>query len=149
MTLVKSNKIRARTAAAGTVASATPAQRPLQRRRIAGEDKLSERIAAATVVWCAGMQAHPLTGRFPVERDRLVRGIHPVETQCRKLMKDLLTPGPVRLQAQLVDSSAIEAAACRGRSVGIPLNVSSQTLFGSGTVRTSPGTVENLLGPSE
>lgn len=32
-----------------------------------------ERIAAATVVWCAGMQAHPLTARFPVERDRLGR----------------------------------------------------------------------------
>jgi NADH dehydrogenase len=32
-----------------------------------------ERIDAATVVWCAGMQAHPLTGRFPVERDRFGR----------------------------------------------------------------------------
>jgi NADH:ubiquinone reductase (H+-translocating) len=32
-----------------------------------------ERIPAATVVWCAGMQAHPLTGRFPVERDRFGR----------------------------------------------------------------------------
>jgi NADH:ubiquinone reductase (H+-translocating) len=32
-----------------------------------------ERIAAATVVWCAGMQAHPLTARFPVARDRLGR----------------------------------------------------------------------------
>lgn len=32
-----------------------------------------ERIAAATVVWCAGMQAHPLTGRFPVVRDRFGR----------------------------------------------------------------------------
>ena len=32
-----------------------------------------ERIDAATVVWCAGMQAHPLTARFPVQRDRLGR----------------------------------------------------------------------------
>ena len=32
-----------------------------------------ERIDAATVVWCAGMQAHPLTGRFPVDRDRFGR----------------------------------------------------------------------------
>lgn len=32
-----------------------------------------ERIAAATVVWCAGMQAHPLTRRFPVARDRFGR----------------------------------------------------------------------------
>jgi NADH dehydrogenase len=32
-----------------------------------------ERIDAATVVWCAGMQAQPLTGCFPVERDRFGR----------------------------------------------------------------------------
>jgi NADH:ubiquinone reductase (H+-translocating) len=32
-----------------------------------------ERIDAATIIWCAGMQAHPLTGRFPVERDRFGR----------------------------------------------------------------------------
>lgn len=32
-----------------------------------------ERIAAATVVWCAGMQAHPLTKLFPIERDRFGR----------------------------------------------------------------------------
>jgi NADH dehydrogenase len=32
-----------------------------------------ERIAAATVVWCAGMQAHPLTRRFPVPHDRFGR----------------------------------------------------------------------------
>ena len=29
-----------------------------------------ERIDAATIVWCAGLEAHPLTARFPVERDR-------------------------------------------------------------------------------
>lgn len=32
-----------------------------------------ERIDAATVVWCAGMRAHPLTEQFHVERDRLGR----------------------------------------------------------------------------
>ncbi len=32
-----------------------------------------ERVDTATVVWCAGMQAHPLTARFPVTRDRLGR----------------------------------------------------------------------------
>jgi len=32
-----------------------------------------ERIEAETVVWCAGMRAHPLTAAFPVERDRLGR----------------------------------------------------------------------------
>ncbi|MFZ3235862.1 MAG: FAD-dependent oxidoreductase, partial [Stellaceae bacterium] len=32
-----------------------------------------ERIDAATTVWCAGMQAHPLTARFSVERDRFGR----------------------------------------------------------------------------
>ena len=31
------------------------------------------RIAADTVVWCAGMRAHPLTAQFPVERDRAGR----------------------------------------------------------------------------
>ena len=32
-----------------------------------------ERIEARTVVWCAGMQASPLTRLFPVERDRFGR----------------------------------------------------------------------------
>jgi NADH dehydrogenase len=32
-----------------------------------------ERIAAATVVWCAGMRASPLTEQLPVARDRLGR----------------------------------------------------------------------------
>jgi NADH dehydrogenase len=32
-----------------------------------------EQIPTQTVVWCAGMQAHPLTRRFPVERDRFGR----------------------------------------------------------------------------
>jgi NADH dehydrogenase len=32
--------------------------------------KSGEEIPAATVVWCAGMRANPLTGLFPVERDR-------------------------------------------------------------------------------
>jgi NADH dehydrogenase len=40
----------------------------------AGADLTSgERIAAETVVWCAGMQANPLTTCFPVARDRLSR----------------------------------------------------------------------------
>jgi NADH:ubiquinone reductase (H+-translocating) len=32
-----------------------------------------ERIDAATIVWCAGMAAHPLTASFPVDRDRFGR----------------------------------------------------------------------------
>jgi NADH:ubiquinone reductase (H+-translocating) len=32
-----------------------------------------ERVAAATAVWCAGLQAHPLAARLPVERDGLGR----------------------------------------------------------------------------
>jgi NADH dehydrogenase len=40
-----------------------------------------ERIEAATVVWCAGMRAHPLASAFPVERDRL--GRLPVETTLK------------------------------------------------------------------
>lgn len=40
-----------------------------------------ERIEAATVVWCAGMRAHPLAAAFPVERDRL--GRLPVEATLK------------------------------------------------------------------
>lgn len=40
-----------------------------------------ERIAADTVVWCAGMRAHPLTAEFPVERDRA--GRLPVEPSLK------------------------------------------------------------------
>jgi NADH dehydrogenase len=40
-----------------------------------------ERISAATVVWCAGMQSHPLTAQFPVERDRM--GRLPVEPSLK------------------------------------------------------------------
>ncbi|MGH9809298.1 MAG: NAD(P)/FAD-dependent oxidoreductase, partial [Terriglobia bacterium] len=32
-----------------------------------------ERIEAATIVWCAGMRAHPLCSRFPVLQDRFGR----------------------------------------------------------------------------
>jgi NADH:ubiquinone reductase (H+-translocating) len=32
-----------------------------------------ERIDAATIVWCSGIEAHPLTRRFPVEPDRFGR----------------------------------------------------------------------------
>ncbi|MCJ0903740.1 NAD(P)/FAD-dependent oxidoreductase [Rhodococcus sp. ARC_M6] len=32
-----------------------------------------EVVPAATVIWCAGMKANPLTSQFPVERDRLGR----------------------------------------------------------------------------
>ncbi|WP_336880137.1 NAD(P)/FAD-dependent oxidoreductase [Rhodococcus globerulus] len=32
-----------------------------------------EMVPAATVIWCAGMKANPLTAQFPVERDRLGR----------------------------------------------------------------------------
>jgi len=42
-----------------------------------GKDSVSlssgERLAAATVVWCAGMRASPLTEQLPVARDRLGR----------------------------------------------------------------------------
>lgn len=35
--------------------------------------KSGEEILTATVVWCAGMRAHPLTQQLPVERDRFGR----------------------------------------------------------------------------
>jgi NADH dehydrogenase len=44
--------------------------------------RTGERVTAATVVWCAGFQAHPLGARFPVERDRL--GRLPVDS-CLKI----------------------------------------------------------------
>jgi NADH:ubiquinone reductase (H+-translocating) len=40
-----------------------------------------EQLAAATVVWCAGMRASPLTEQIPVARDRL--GRLPVDDQLR------------------------------------------------------------------
>ena len=45
----------------------------------AGADlSTGERIAAETVVWCAGMEASPLTACFPVARDRVGRlPVHP------------------------------------------------------------------------
>ncbi|MBX7075257.1 MAG: FAD-dependent oxidoreductase [Pirellulales bacterium] len=43
--------------------------------------KGGEKLAAATVVWCAGMRANPLTELFPVERDRW--GRLPVDESLR------------------------------------------------------------------
>lgn len=42
-----------------------------------------ERVSAATVVWCAGMAANPLTSQVPVERDRF--GRLPVDA-CLKIV---------------------------------------------------------------
>ena len=51
-----------------------------------------EQIAAATIVWCAGMRANPLTERFPAERDRF--GRVPVDRFMQvEGMKDIFAAG--------------------------------------------------------
>jgi len=53
-----------------------------------------EAIAAATVVWCAGMRANPLTELFPVTRDRL--GRIPVDHSMKvEGMPDVFAAGDV------------------------------------------------------
>src|SRR5260370_6803985 len=41
--------------------------------RSGGTFSTGEKIPAATIVWCAGMRANPLTELFPVRRDRFGR----------------------------------------------------------------------------
>jgi NADH dehydrogenase len=75
-----------------------------------------ERIAASTVVWCAGMQAHPLTARFPVERDRL--GRLPVDP-CLKIkgMAAEFAAGDVAWLA--IDATHLSVMSCQhGRPMG-------------------------------
>jgi NADH dehydrogenase len=53
-----------------------------------------EKIAAATIVWCAGMRANPLTERFPAKRDRF--GRVPVDRFMKvEGMKDIFAAGDV------------------------------------------------------
>ncbi len=75
-----------------------------------------ERIATATVVWCAGMQASPLTACFPVERDRL--GRLPVD-HCLKVkgMPAEFAAGDVAWLP--IDGSHLSVMSCQhGRPMG-------------------------------
>jgi NADH:quinone reductase (non-electrogenic) len=66
-----------------------------------------EEIAAATVVWCAGMRANPLTRLFPVEHDRL--GRLPVDEFMRvRRMANVVTKGVAAKQTkQLINCQRI------------------------------------------
>jgi NADH dehydrogenase len=53
-----------------------------------------EKIAAATIVWCTGMRANPLTGRFPAKHDRF--GRTPVDRFMKvEGMTDIFAAGDV------------------------------------------------------
>jgi len=75
-----------------------------------------ERIAAKTVVWCAGMRAHPLAAQFPVERDRL--GRLPVEPTLKvKGLAAEFAAGDVA--SFLIDGTHSSVMSCQhGRPMG-------------------------------
>ncbi|MBI2826075.1 MAG: NAD(P)/FAD-dependent oxidoreductase [Planctomycetia bacterium] len=75
-----------------------------------------ERIAAATVVWCAGMRAHPLTKRFPVERDCF--GRVPVD-ECLRVVgvPHVFAAGDVA-RAMMDDTHASVMSCQHGRPMG-------------------------------
>lgn len=75
-----------------------------------------EFIPARTVVWCAGMQADPLTQLFPVERDRW--GRLPVDEFLRvNGMPGLFAAGDVA--AMLIDGEHLSVMSCQhGRPMG-------------------------------
>lgn len=75
-----------------------------------------EVIPAATVVWCTGMRASPLTGRFPVERDRF--GRVPVDGFMKvRGMEGVFAAGDVA--AAMLDDSHTSVISCQhGRPMG-------------------------------
>jgi NADH:ubiquinone reductase (H+-translocating) len=75
-----------------------------------------EEIAAATVVWCAGMRANPLAGLFPVERDRF--GRIPVDAFMRvEGAANVFAAGDVA-RAQMDDRHASVMSCQHGRPMG-------------------------------
>jgi NADH dehydrogenase len=78
--------------------------------------KSGERIAAATVVWCAGMRANSLTRLFPVEHDRF--GRMPVDEFMRvKDVKNVFAAGDVA-SAMMDDCHASVMSCQHGRPMG-------------------------------
>jgi NADH:ubiquinone reductase (H+-translocating) len=75
-----------------------------------------ERIPAATVVWCAGMRANPLTRLFPVERDRF--GRLPVDDFLRvKGVPGVFAAGDVA--SAMMDNHHVSVMSCQhGRPMG-------------------------------
>jgi NADH:ubiquinone reductase (H+-translocating) len=83
-----------------------------------GEATLStgEKLAASTVVWCAGMRANPLTADLGVERDRL--GRLPVDDYLRvDGVQDVFAAGDVA--AAKMDDTHLSVMSCQhGRPMG-------------------------------
>ncbi|HEY7387322.1 MAG TPA: NAD(P)/FAD-dependent oxidoreductase [Bryobacteraceae bacterium] len=73
-------------------------------------------IPAATVVWCAGMQANPLTRQFPVERDRF--GRLPVDEFMKvKGIANVFAAGDVA--SAMMDDTHTSVMSCQhGRPMG-------------------------------
>lgn len=73
-------------------------------------------LPAATVVWCAGMRANPLTAQIPVERDRL--GRLPVDDYLRVIgVPAVLAAGDVALAR--MDDDHLSVMSCQhGRPMG-------------------------------
>jgi NADH dehydrogenase len=78
--------------------------------------KSGEEIPSATVIWCAGMRANPLTQLFPVERDRF--GRLPVDAFMRvKGVANVFAAGDVAW-AMMDDSHASVMSCQHGRPMG-------------------------------
>ncbi|HET8608529.1 MAG TPA: FAD-dependent oxidoreductase [Burkholderiales bacterium] len=75
-----------------------------------------EIIAAATIVWCAGMHASPLTELFPVERDRFGR-VAVDEFMKVKGMENVFAAGDVAV-AQISNGHASVMSCQHGRPMG-------------------------------
>jgi NADH dehydrogenase len=75
-----------------------------------------EIIAAATIVWCAGMHASPLTELFPVERDRFGR-VAVDEFMKVKGMENVFAAGDAAV-AQVSDGHASVMSCQHGRPMG-------------------------------
>ena len=75
-----------------------------------------EQLEAATVVWCAGMRASPLTGQLPVARDRL--GRVPVDDNLRVIgVPSVFAAGDVA--AARMDDEHLSVMSCQhGRPMG-------------------------------
>jgi NADH:ubiquinone reductase (H+-translocating) len=75
-----------------------------------------EVVPAATVVWCAGMKANPLTAQLPVERDRL--GRLPVDDYLRVIgVADVFAAGDVAVAR--MDDEHLSVMSCQhGRPMG-------------------------------
>jgi NADH dehydrogenase len=75
-----------------------------------------EVVPAATLVWCAGMKANPLTAQLPVQRDRL--GRLPVDDYLRVIgVPDVFAAGDVAV-ARMDDEHSSVMSCQHGRPMG-------------------------------